>query len=134
MRLSLAALLFLCLVKAFASLPPAKPPITGFRPDLDIYPQNFAITTDSSSRIYLGNGDGVLVYDGEYWELIPTSNGDIVRSLAYDGAHRIYVGGYDAFGYLEQDNTGKFRYVELSMLYSEFLGEDLFADIWHLEV
>jgi hypothetical protein len=78
-RLSLAALLLLCLVKAFASLPPAKPPITGFRPDLDIYPQNFAITTDSSSRIYLGNGDGVLVYDGEYWELIPTSNGDIVR-------------------------------------------------------
>ncbi len=134
LRLFLVPITLLWTLSASAVLPQAKPPIAQFRPDLDIYPQNFTITTDSASRVYIGNGDGVLIYDGEHWELTPTANGDIVRSLAYDGRERVYVGGYDDFGYLERDARGRFKYNNLSELYSEFLGDDLFADIWHLAV
>ena len=133
-RLIVVLTLALCAMSTSASLPPAKPPITEFRPDLDVYPQNFAITTDNASRIFIGNSDGVLIYDGEYWDLVPTINGHIVRSLAYDGSDRIYVGGYDAFGYLTQDETGKYQYRDLTTQFKDFLGDDLFADIWHIGV
>ncbi len=125
---------FLAVSESLASLPPAAPPVTQFHTDLDVYPQNFAITVDRDSRVFLGNADGVLIYDGEHWQLTPLSNGDIVRSLGYDGEQRIYVGGYDSFGYVEQNNTGKFRYFDLTERYRDFLGSSLFADIWHLHI
>jgi diguanylate cyclase (GGDEF)-like protein len=115
-------------------LPDARPPITAFSPNLDVYPQNFSIAVDSRSRVYLGNADGVLVYDGAYWQQVPVSNGDIVRWLKYDGDRRVYVGGYDAFGYLEQSGTGTFVYHELSTLFQDQLGDELFADIWRIEI
>jgi len=120
--------------QAALSLPAARPPITAFSPNLDVYPQNFSIAVDSRSRVYLGNADGVLVYDGAYWQQVPVSNGDIVRWLKYDGNNRVYVGGYDAFGYVEQNDTGEFIYHELSTLFKEQLGDELFADIWRIEI
>ena len=122
-------------VAVHAALPPASPPIHQFRPDLEVYPQNFTIAMDDHARVYLGNADGVLIYDGEHWQHVPISNGEIVRSLAWsESRQRMYVGGYDAFGYLERSPAGTFEYHELSTLYQDFIGSSPFADIWHLLV
>ncbi len=118
---------------AATALPDGRPPQRVFTPDLDIFPQNFAIAVDDQSRVYIGNKDGVLIYDGEYWQLVPTSNGDLVRSLAVAG-DRVYVGGYDAFGYIERTRTGHFTYQELSSRFESALDGALFADIWRIAV
>ncbi len=112
----------------------AAPPVARFAPDLDVYPQNFSIAVDDDNQVYVGNTDGVLVFDGEYWHLVELPNGDIVRWLQSDGKGRVYVGGYDAFGYIEPNATGEFDYTELSGLFEAELGDDLFADIWQIVV
>jgi diguanylate cyclase (GGDEF)-like protein len=127
-----AALLTMLLHGAYAALPDGQPPIRLLTPDLDVRPLNFAVAVDDRSRVYVGNEDGLLIYDGEAWQLVPVSNGDLVRSLAYDGDSRVYVGGYDAFGYVEQTATGAFVYTELSSLFAQALAGQPFADIWHL--
>lgn len=127
---ALCAALAPCVVPA--RLPEGRPPLQAFAPDLDVYPQNFAIAVDDRARVYVGNADGVLIYDGADWRRVAVGNGDIVRSLAHDGAGRIYVGGYDAFGWIEETDTGRFLYRELSGRWSGDLDGVRFADIWHI--
>jgi len=115
------------------ALPQAQPPIVQFKPDIEAYPQNFGIAIDNRSRVFIGSTDGVLIYDGEQWQLVELPNRDIVRWIKYDGHHRMYVGGYDAFGYLEQNEKGEFLYFELSHQFTNFLNGELFADIWQIE-
>jgi len=112
---------------------PTVPPVAHFAPDADIYPNNFAIAQDGDGRVFVGNHSGVLVFDGEHWTLVPTSNGDIVRSLAWDGGRRIYVGGYDAFGWIERDARGVFAFHDLTREAALNPGEG-FADIWEITV
>jgi hypothetical protein len=134
----LAAVLIILVVAApgplRADLPVASPPVRLFSPDLDVHPQNFAIAVDDRARVYLGNADGVLIFDGAFWHKVALPNGDLVRSLAHDGNGRVYVGGYDAFGWIERGPTGRFAYRELSDRYAEALDGERFADIWHIGV
>jgi len=53
--------------------------------------QNWAIVQDDRGVVYVGNNAGVLEYDGTSWRLIRMPNKTTVRSLAKDGAGRIYV-------------------------------------------
>lgn len=132
---SLPSLLFLVLQAGavYADLS-GSPPHVSLVPDIDVYPQNFDIAQDGASILYVANSDGVLVFDGDRWKLVPMPNGNIVRSLRYDGHERVYVGGYDAFGYIERDETGEERFHDLTPLYSELLDGEAFADIWDLYV
>lgn len=117
-----------------ADLPTGRPPIRQFSPDLDVYPQNFAIAVDGRGRVYVGNAEGVLIFDGAFWHQVALPNHDIVRSLKAAPDGRIYVGGYDAFGYLEVDATGAYVYRDLAHLFSAQMQGAPFADIWHIEV
>src|SRR5690349_15113894 len=58
----LLSLLIVC-VGAFAPLASAGlvgiPPFSSFSPDLDVYPQNFAVTQDAQGIVYVGNTNGV---------------------------------------------------------------------------
>lgn len=74
--------------------------------------QNWAITQDSQGRMYFGNNDGVLSYDGLHWELHPLPNGSIVRSVAFFNG-RLYAGGFDEFGYFQPDQKGALEYISL---------------------
>lgn len=136
LRSGFAVCLLLCaaaLPTASTVLPGAQPPTTLFEPDLDVFPQNFAIAVDDASNVFLGNSDGVLVFDGEYWAKVALPNEDIVRTLHAASDTRVYVGGYDAFGFIERGATGQWQYTELSDRVEE-LGEERFADIWEMEV
>lgn len=111
------------------------PPLATYVADVDAYPQNFAIAQDAQSIVYLGNYDGVLVFDGERWELLRLPNRDIARTLAFDGADRVYVGGHDLFGYIQRDATGRERFHDLTPTVAPLLkaGES-FEDIWDILV
>lgn len=110
------------------------PPQTRFVPDIEVFPQNFALVQDARSIVYVGNSDGVLTFDGEHWALTPLPNHDLVRSLAYDGDRRVYVGGYGTFGYLEDDPTGRPVYHDLAARFQAQINGDDIADIWDTAV
>jgi len=111
------------------------PPLTRHLPDVDAYPQNFAIAQDAHSVVYLGNYDGVLIFDGERWELLRLPNRDLARSLAFDGVDRVYVGGHDEFGYIKRDAAGREVFHDLTGAFTTLLGEgEDFEDVWDIHV
>jgi len=110
---------------------PTLPPLERFAPDVGAGAQNNGIAQDLDGWVYVANDKGVLVFDGEHWRLVPLPNGDIARIVADDGQGRIYVGGYDSFGYLERDATGAERFVDLTPKFAALLEPDeRFAEIW----
>lgn len=111
----------------------AIPPVTHLIPNADVYPQNFALAQDSQGYLYVANSEGLLIYNGEKWQHLPLPNGKLVRSLANGDGQRIYVGGYDDFGYTEPDATGKIVYHSLAQPFLQNKVVD-FADIWDLFV
>lgn len=112
----------------------ARPPFQSFSPDIEVFPQHFAVAEDLLGIIYVGSTDGLLTFDGERWLLTPLPNGDIVRSLTMGEDQRVYIGGYDEFGYAEPDATGQLVYTSLAKLFREVLKDELFADIWDISI
>jgi diguanylate cyclase (GGDEF)-like protein len=129
-----AACLLLLGTGAARAAPAGSPPITRFAPDIQVYPQNFDIAQDPAAVIYVASNDGVLIFDGVRWKLLRLPNGDIARSLAGDGHGRIYVGGYDLFGYIERDAGGQEQFHDLTALFRQQLHGEHFADVWNVLV
>src|SRR5260370_15634361 len=75
--------------------------------------QNWAIAQDQHGVIYIGNNDGVLVYDGVNWPTVRVANASAVRSLDVDANGTVYVGARGEFGYLAPDESGSPHYVSL---------------------
>ncbi|HEX5755045.1 MAG TPA: histidine kinase dimerization/phospho-acceptor domain-containing protein, partial [Arenimonas sp.] len=96
--------------------------------DYAAHAQNWAIAQDPRGLIYVGNGDGVLEFDGQQWRLIPVANRTMARSLAIDGEGRVYVGAVGEIGVLQADASGALHYVSLL----DRLPEDAraFGDVW----
>lgn len=69
--------------------------------------QNWALVQGDHGVMYAANNSGVLEYDGTSWQLIPTTEGNPVRSLAKDSKGRIYVGGSGEVGYLAANGQNK---------------------------
>ncbi|MGQ0585669.1 MAG: hypothetical protein ACT4PK_00495, partial [Gammaproteobacteria bacterium] len=129
-----AAILALALAAAEARAPlEGDPPLTRHVPDVDAYPQNFALAQDAESVVYVGNYDGVLIFDGERWELLRLPNRDLARALAFDGVDRVYVGGHDEFGYIKRDGSGREQFFDLTGAFTSQLAEgESFEDIWDI--
>lgn len=98
--------------------------------DYDGGTQNWAAVQDGRGVVYFGNNKGVLEFDGVRWNAYPLPNRTIVRSLAIDEAGRIYVGGQDELGYLEEGGLGEPRYVSLI----EYIPKAYrsFEDVWRV--
>ena len=92
-------------------------------------PQNWAIIQDLRGVIYIGNGDGVLEFDGVRWRLIRIASNTVVRSLAVDDQGRVYVGSVGEIGYLHPDASGQMAYV--SLLDRLPLDAQNFSDVWN---
>lgn len=127
----LAAVMLLSWAVPAAALP-AMPPVQHFVPDIDVYPQQFAVAEGPDGVIHVGGADGLLSFDGERWALMPMPNGRLVRSLAHDGDRRLYVGGYGLFGYVEPDDSGALAFTDLSRRLAVDLAGEPFADIWNI--
>jgi diguanylate cyclase (GGDEF)-like protein len=81
--------------------------------DYNATPQHWAIATDKTGRLYVGNGEGVLRYDGETWDLISLPAKQIGRDVVTGRDGRIYVASYDTFGWLQTSPDGEMVYQEL---------------------
>ncbi len=64
--------------------------------------QNYSIIQDDNNIIYIANLNGVIEYDGTFWRLIKING---IPTFAKDSDNKIYVGGYNNFGYLEFNKT-----------------------------
>jgi ligand-binding sensor domain-containing protein len=112
---------------------PGSPFIKNFTlSEIDAGSENFSAVQDSRGKMFFGNGLGVLIFDGNYWDLIEVDNKSYVRSLAIDDDDRIYIGAYQEFGYLELSQDGNYIYQSLVSLIPEEI--ENFADIWKIVV
>ncbi len=75
--------------------------------------QNWSITQDKRGILYFGNNDGLLEFDGSYWNVNRLPNESIVRAVKSDTDGRIYVGAFNEFGYFEPDIHGILVYHSL---------------------
>lgn len=92
--------------------------------------QNWDIKQDRQGIIYFANNEGMLSFDGNYWNLYPLPNKTIVRSLEISSDGKIYVGGQDELGYFIPNNLGVLKYVSLI---DKIAPKDRsFGDVWDI--
>jgi ligand-binding sensor domain-containing protein/DNA-binding CsgD family transcriptional regulator len=94
--------------------------------------QNWSISRDEHGIMYFGNAEGLLTFDGRYWQLHRMPNGLIVRSVAADGRGKVYAGGFGEFGYWHNDEKGFLRYNSLVKLVPK--GQLPNEEIWKIYV
>lgn len=106
------------------------PPIQGFTPQMyGADSQNWAIAQSADKYIYIANNKGLLEYNGASWQLYPSPNETILRSVA-TADDKIYTGCYMEFGYWQKNNFGVLEYTSLS----ESLESEMIVDeqIWKI--
>lgn len=86
--------------------------------------RNFDVVCDDNGRVYVANFEGVLYYDQAEWHTIHAPGIFRITRLFKDCKGRIWVGGYNLFGYLTTGENGE---LELRLIFSKnnkgFLGE-----------
>ncbi|WP_264536149.1 triple tyrosine motif-containing protein [Flavobacterium sp. N1736] len=76
--------------------------------------QNWNIDQDKNGNLYFANNSGLLQFDGSSWRQYPLPNLTSVRCLKIDDSGKIFVGGYNEFGYFKPNEKGKLEYTSLS--------------------
>lgn len=76
--------------------------------------QNWMVAQADNGWMYFANNQGLLEYDGVYWNTYPIDNQAKLRSLKIT-ERRIYVGALGQFGYFEPDAHGRLHYTRLSV-------------------
>ncbi|MFH4969139.1 LuxR C-terminal-related transcriptional regulator [Gaetbulibacter sp. M240] len=104
---------FLILNKA-AIAQPILPKMENFTPqDYNANRQNWGIDIDNKGVVYIANNKGLLVYNGQSWQLYELPDKTIVRSvLCYN--NMIFTGSYEEFGVWKKNTTGALYYTSLS--------------------
>ncbi|GHE33536.1 triple tyrosine motif-containing protein [Sphingobacterium griseoflavum] len=91
--------------------------------------QNWSIVQGKDGTIYAANNNGLVTFNGAYWNLYPLSNRNFARSVAIGADGHIYIGGKEEFGYFEKKG-GKLKYHNLSKLVEPKLLEN--DEIWKI--
>ncbi|NVJ87948.1 MAG: LuxR family transcriptional regulator [Flavobacteriaceae bacterium] len=114
------------------------PPINVFSTeDYSAENQNWSITQGDNNFIYVANYEGLLEYNGSNWQLFPTPNETIMRSVYYY-KNKIYSGFYLDFGFWQRNEFGLLEYNSLvktnniEMLEDEQIWEIVELDGWML--
>ncbi|MGV3538709.1 MAG: hypothetical protein ACO1OQ_02800, partial [Rufibacter sp.] len=95
--------------------------------------QNWSITEGPNGVMYYGNSEGLLAFDGNYWQLYKMPNKIIVRAVAADKKrNRIYAGGFGEFGYWAYNHSGRFVYTSLTSLIPK--NNALKDEVWKIYV
>ena len=89
--------------------------------------QNFDIEIDRDGIVYVANFEGLLYYDNAGWSIIHTPGITRVTVLFKDSKGKLWVGGYNFFGYVRADGNGALE-LKTQDEKHEFKGE--VDDIW----
>jgi DNA-binding CsgD family transcriptional regulator len=76
--------------------------------------QNWNIDQDANNNLYFANNDGMFMFDGTVWSKYELPNKSVVRSLKTHSSGKIFVGGYNEFGYFKPNSNEKLVYFSLS--------------------
>ncbi|MFT6020208.1 MAG: DNA-binding CsgD family transcriptional regulator [Saprospiraceae bacterium] len=76
--------------------------------------QNWMITQDCVGNLYVANTEGLLIFNGFQWQTMQLPGNQIARSVYRDADCRIYVGGYETFGYINLENRFVPEYVPVA--------------------
>lgn len=96
--------------------------------------QNWEIGEIRDNLMAFANNHGLIVFDGENWQIHPVANYTSVRSLAFDAKKLcVYAGASDEFGYFDI-NTATFNveYHSLSKLLPANMR--MFGEIWKIHL
>lgn len=91
----------------------------------------YDVIADNEGILYFSTDRGLLVYDGERWQLIAVADSlSSIRASAYDPrTDRIYVGGAQTFGYFKKDRVHRYTYVDL---YNRVKGKYAYSNGWQV--
>lgn len=89
---------------------------------------NYAGVQDGRGVLYFANQNGVLEYDGHYWNRL-SANNQSVYSLAVDEKGIVHVGMYNDFGRFIPNEKGELKFVSSWASISDTLD---FGDINHI--
>ena len=120
----------LCFLIGFVLFSQELPPIVKYPSTLyGAGNQSWMISQDEQNRIYFANNEGLLEYNGTNWELYPTPNETIMRSVKVID-DKIYTGCYMNFGYWTRQSNGKLKYISLSdTIKNKILDDEQFWNI-----
>jgi signal transduction histidine kinase len=90
--------------------------------------QNWAVTEDANGLVYIGNGNGLLEYDGVDWRMIEVAGGQVALSLALGHNDQIYVGSVNDFGVIRPDSLARPVFNSMTDKVPEELLD--FEDVW----
>ena len=109
-------------------------PIQIFSPQqTNLGNQNWMISQGEDRTLYFGNNKGLALYNGAHWELYPTSDFSIMRSVKAIG-NRVYSGNYMDLGYWEKNSSGRLNYTSLKeTLDIEVLEDEQFWNILSID-
>jgi signal transduction histidine kinase len=68
--------------------------------------QNFDIEIDQNGIVYVANFEGLLYYDNAQWRMVYTPHITRVTVLKHDAKGKLWVGGYNFFGYVSSNDRG----------------------------
>lgn len=106
------------------------PPIVKYAPTTYVAGnQNWMISQDQNRFVYFANNDGLLEYNGSNWELYPSPNETILRSVKVIN-NKIYSGSYMEFGFWTRHSNGKLKYTSLSNTIKKHLLDD--EQFWNI--
>lgn len=123
-------ILFFFLTLFFTGNAQDLPPIVKYPPN--VYAagnQNWMISQDQNQFVFFANNDGLLEYNGSSWQLYPSPNETILRSVQVIG-NKIYTGGYMEFGFWKRKTDGTLAYHSLSKFVKKQLLDD--EQFWNI--
>ena len=86
--------------------------------------RNFDILSDRQGRVYVANFEGLICYDQSEWHVVHAPGIFRITRLYQDKKGRIWVGGFNVFGYLMHNERGE---LTLKTVFSKdskgFIGE-----------
>lgn len=76
--------------------------------------QNWNIDQDKNGNLYFANNNGLFQFDGSSWHKYIMPNSSVIRCVKTTDSGKIFVGGYNEFGYFKSNSKGKLLYYSLS--------------------
>jgi ligand-binding sensor domain-containing protein/DNA-binding CsgD family transcriptional regulator len=110
------------------------PPISKYPSTLyEAGNQNWMISQDENNYLFFANNEGLLEFNGSVWELYPSPNETILRSVKVIG-DKIYTGCYMDFGFWVREANGKLKYTSLAKkIQNKILDDEQFWNILNYE-
>jgi diguanylate cyclase (GGDEF)-like protein len=91
---------------------------------------NLAVLAAPDGMLYVGNAGGLLRFDGQRWTLFELPRRSAARALALGRDGELFVGGYDQFGIVREDETGLLRYTDLRPRFGLRPEQAAFGNVW----